>query len=98
MPNANASTAAGTPTCTNCGGPLELLEPPPNPDTPPFLCARCARGWWPAEVTAPARELWRPMLRSFDAGDRADLEVRLRALTDRDTARARARARARGEQ
>lgn len=53
--------------CPSCGAELAAVDL--GGDTPPWLCAPCARGWWPAELTAKARAAWRPLLRTFDDPD-----------------------------
>jgi hypothetical protein len=74
-------------TCPNCGGRLEAVRDQ-DPDTAPWLCGRCVRGWWPAELTDEARSAWSPHTRDF--GPRR-LEIMVAAWADRDAARQRGR-------
>lgn len=47
--------------CPNCGSQLQRVSL--DPDTPPWLCQLCARGWWQAEVDNSSH--WRQAERDF---------------------------------
>jgi hypothetical protein len=45
--------------CPHCGA---LLEPyVGTPESAPWLCQNCRRGWFAAELTPEARKAWRPL-------------------------------------
>lgn len=54
---------ANQPSCPGCGTQLKyvLLA---RGDTPPWKCATCWRGWWPAELDPRARSSWDPRTRT----------------------------------
>ena len=70
------------PTCPTCGKPLDALAL--DPETTPFVCRSCARGWWQAELDAQA--LHDPVTGDFG---RATNDVLEASLKERATARAR---------
>ena len=51
-------------TCPTCGG--QLAPHVGLPQTAPWLCANCRRGWWLAELAPEARKRFRPQV--FDFG------------------------------
>lgn len=51
------------PTCPGCGAALTAVDVSRRPDTPPWLCGNCSRGWWNAELSA--RGAYDPILRDF---------------------------------
>ena len=71
-------------TCPGCGANLDAVAL--DPDSAPFACQGCSRGWWRAELTRAARLAWNVPLRCHD-----DPVVVIRALDERDTARRLAR-------
>lgn len=72
--------------CPNCGQQLQPVRDL-GPDSTPWLCKTCARGWWPAELTPAARKAWNPQTRSFDGP--AQVDIRLNTMIDRQRARER---------
>lgn len=71
-----------TPTCPNCAN--ALLAVVGSPESAPWLCTACHRGWWPAELTDEARSTWNPMVRAFIRSDRA--AARAAVAADRSAA------------
>lgn len=67
-------------TCPNCAGPL--LPVAGSPETPPWLCTGCHRGWWPSELTEEARSTWNPLVRAFRPANRADARAAVAADLD----------------
>lgn len=63
-------------TCPNCGRPLTPV-PDHDPQTAPWLCHPCARGWWGSELTSVARQAWDPITRSFNPLRRKRIESEL---------------------
>lgn len=53
--------------CPQCGEQLTAVDL--DADTPPWLSPSCARGWWPAELTAKARLRWDTSTRSHADAD-----------------------------
>lgn len=51
------------PSCPNCG--KEVTAVSLDPDTPPWVCNPCARGWWNAELDPVAAKQWNPDDRSW---------------------------------
>ena len=78
---------AGSPTepCPICGRPLAPVVL--GPETAPWLCAGCHRGWFAAELSAEARAGWVSGQRCFHWR----LAARLRAAVDQEVAAARQR-------
>lgn len=64
--------------CPGCGAKLTVIDVSRRPDTPPYQCANCNRGWWLAELAATLH--WDPLQRDFgpastDIAAAADAEV-----------------------
>jgi ribosomal protein L37AE/L43A len=57
-------------TCPHCG---RSLLPVTRPETAPWLCLECHRGWWSAELTVAAKDAYRPEYRDFGYGQTARL-------------------------
>lgn len=58
--------------CPGCGTQLQPVVG--DPQSAPWLCGPprgCSRGYWPAELSATARKLWRSGHRDFGAGPAA---------------------------
>lgn len=51
--------------CPGCGGGLAPVVL--DPQTAPWLCTRCHRGWWPGELLADHRVAWRRSQWDFGA-------------------------------
>jgi len=54
-------------TCPNDGAPLQPVAL--DPDTAPWLCNVCRRGWWVSELQTSARSAWRVQFQDFGFGD-----------------------------
>lgn len=52
--------------CPHCGN--ELTPIALGPDTAPWLCAGCHRGYFNAELTSEARARYRPAARDYGTG------------------------------
>lgn len=70
--------------CPNCGKKLTVLVGI-EPDSAPYACFDCVRGWWPAEMTPKARACWDPVTRSHGSSEVGQV-VRLEAQVNRDIA------------
>lgn len=56
-------TATYLRSCPGCGA--QLAPVVLGPDSAPWLCVICVRGWWVAELSQAARAGWVQSLRSF---------------------------------
>lgn len=74
------------PPCPSCGQPLTHVAL--GPDSAPWLCTPCARGFWQAELTPAARDAYRPRRHDWGLGDDA-LSIRQDVVVEARAARAR---------
>jgi hypothetical protein len=61
MPNPEYLT-----TCPNCG--VEMTPHAGYPDSAPWLCAHCHRGFFVAELSPAARQAYRPLFHDWGMG------------------------------
>lgn len=52
--------------CPGCGGVLRPVVL--DATSAPWLCHSCSRGWWPSELSAAARAVWRAGYKDFGVG------------------------------
>lgn len=58
--------------CPSCGRPLEVAATRSlDPDTAPWLCNACRRGFWAAELSAEARAAYRVEFHDYGHGPAA---------------------------
>jgi hypothetical protein len=60
-------------TCPKCGAPLQPVAL--GPETAPWLCAGCSRGFFAAELTPEARAVYRPEHDDWGFTTRAPIEA-----------------------
>lgn len=72
--------------CPSCGAELQPFAGPP--DATPWLCGPCHRGFWTAELSPLARELYR--VRHHDRGHTAEArQIAEQVEVEREAARVR---------
>lgn len=72
--------------CPSCGGGLEPHAG--EPDSAPWTCHHCHYGFWVAELTQAARQLYRARFNDFGWGPEA-LALKDECYAERDAARER---------
>ena len=82
-----ANTIEYTTDCPSCGRPLEVAPIQFGPDTAPWLCNACHRGFWSAELTVEARASYRTKFHDWGQGS-PGAAVRRGVLAERLHARA----------
>jgi len=83
MPNPQYLT-----TCLNCG--VEMIPHAGYPDSAPWICTHCHRGFFVAELSAKARKCYRPLFHDWGFGDegravRAAVQQELTEARERGT-------------
>lgn len=73
--------AVPPPPCPGCGEPLQPVVTD-DPQTPPWVCRECDRGWWNAELAPDAARFYRPEFRDFGRGSQHVVRAAVAELAD----------------